>query len=449
MDELQKKVVDAVDEDFLVKTTMELVDIPSPTGYEENAARYMHAKYEEAGFEAHLQKVAEGRYNAVGISPGTGGGYSVMFNGHLDTSYSGEEPELTQPGYKNKAIRDGDWIIGNGAANMKSADVSYLGAAKALADAGVKLKGDIVLASVAGEIEKNRIDQYQDVLYDGYGVGTRHLISHGYLTDFCILGEPTGMQVAPWHGGTIWFKVITRGSMGHTCYGHYTASAIERMERVQAAVRKWIPEYRERNEFLGERPHVNVAAIEGGWPYRCARSPIECRLYVDVRLVPGQTIQNVEVEFKELIAQVNEEHPDVGAKVEVFSSHPPSGIPVDSLPSLAMINAHEEIVGEKPNIIVKTSYLDAAHMNRYGIQTITYGLAGRTFDADYGWNADIGEHIHVDALVDTTKIFALAALDLCTREREETAIAPDPYANLPEPGQIEALGSGRITALGS
>ena len=165
--------------------------------------------------------------------------------------------------------------------------------------------------------------------------------------------------------------------------------------------------------------------------------------------MPGQTIQNVEVEFKELIAQVNEEHPDVGAKVEVFSSHPPSGIPVDSLPSLAMINAHEEIVGEKPNIIVKTSYLDAAHMNRYGIQTITYGLAGRTFDADYGWNADIGEHIHVDALVDTTKIFALAALDLCTRERDASAIAPDPYANLPEPGQIEALGSGRITALGS
>ena len=331
MDELQKKVIDAVDEEFLVKTTMELVDIPSPTGSEEEAARYMHAKYEEAGFEAHLQKVAEGRYNAVGISPGAGGGYSLMFNGHLDTSYSGEEPELTQPGYKNKAIREGDWIYGNGAANMKSADVAYLGAAKALADAGVELKGDIVLASVVGEIEKNRIDQYQDVLYDGYGVGTRHLISHGYLTDFCILGEPTGMQVAPWHGGTMWFKIITQGLMGHTCYGDYTASAIERMERVQAAIRKWIPEYRSRNEFLGERPHVNVAAIEGGWPYRCARSPIECRLYVDVRLVPGQRVQDVEVEFKAMIAQVNEEQPDIGAKVEVFSSHPPSGIPVDSL----------------------------------------------------------------------------------------------------------------------
>ncbi len=439
MDELQKKVVEAVDEDFLVRTTMELVDIPSPTGSEEAAARYMSAKYEEAGLEAHLQKVADGRYNAVGVSPGTGGGYSLMFNGHLDTSYSGEEPELTQPGYKNKAILDGEWIIGNGAFNMKSADVSYLGAVKALADAGASLKGDVVLASVVGEIEKNRIDQYQDALYDGYGVGTRHLISHGYLTDFCILGEPTGMQVAPWHGGTAWFKITTRGLMGHTCYGDYTASAIERMERVQAAIRRWIPEYRSRNEFLGERPHVNVAAIEGGWPYRCARSPVECRLYVDVRLVPGQKIQDVQAEFKGVIEGVNREHPDVGARVEVFCSHPPSGIPVDSLPSEAMIRAHEEVMGEKPNVIVKTSYLDGAHMNRYGIQTITYGPAGHTTTTSYGWNADMGEHINVRTLVNATRVYALAALDICSRDRDPSVIPEDPHANLPEPGQIELL----------
>ena len=432
MDDLQKKVVGAVDEDFIVQTTMELVDIPSPTGYEEAAARYMHAKYEEAGLEAHLQKVAEGRYNAVGILPEGGGGYSLMFNGHLDTSYSGEEPELTQPGYKNKAIRDGEWIIGNGAFNMKSADVAYFAAVKAIMKAGVKLKGDIVLASVVGEIEKNRIDDYQDVLYDGYGVGTRHLISHGYMTDFCILGEPTGMQLAPWHGGTVWFKVTTKGLMGHTCYGDYTASAIERMERVQAGIRKWIPEYRSRNEFLGERPHVNVAAVEGGWPYRCARSPVECRLYVDVRLVPGQRVQDVQAEFKDLIARVNAENPDINANVEVFCTHPPSGIPKDSLPSRAIFKAHEEVMGEPPNVILKTSYLDGAHMNRYGIQTITYGPAGHTKTASYGWNAEIGEHINVKTLVNATKVYALAALDICSRERDPNEIPPDPYMNLPD-----------------
>ena len=237
------------------------------------------------------------------------------------------------------------------------------------------------------------------------------------------------MQVAPWHGGTVWFKIITRGLMGHTCYGDYTASAIERMERVQAAIRKWIPEYRGRNEFLGERPHVNVAAIEGGWPYRCARSPIECRLYVDVRLVPGQRVQDVEVEFKAMIAQVNEEQPDIGAKVEVFSSHPPRAFRRFAA-FQAMIQAHEQIMGEKPNIIVKTSYLDAAHMNRYGIQTITYGLAGRTATAVTAGTPISASTSTSNALVGTTKICALAALDLCTRERNASAIAQDPYANL-------------------
>ena len=152
MDDLQRKVLDYVDRDFLVNTTMELVDIPSPTGSEEEAARYMNDKYIEVGLEGDLQKISEGRYNAVGSLNGSGGGYSLMFNGHLDTSYSGEEPELTQPGYKNKAILDGDLIIGNGAFNMKSADVSYLTAVKAIIDAGIEVKGDIVCAAVAGEI---------------------------------------------------------------------------------------------------------------------------------------------------------------------------------------------------------------------------------------------------------------------------------------------------------
>ena len=435
MDDLQRKVLDYVDRDFLVNTTMELVDIPSPTGSEEEAARYMNDKYIEVGLEGDLQKISEGRYNAVGSLNGSGGGYSLMFNGHLDTSYSGEEPELTQPGYKNKAILDGDLIIGNGAFNMKSADVSYLTAVKAIIDAGIEVKGDIVCAAGAGEIEKNRIDQYQDSLYDGYGVGSRYLISHGYMTDFCILGEPTGMQLAPWHGGTIWFKVTTRGTMGHTCYGDFTESAIEKMERVQSEIRKWITGYRERNVFLNERPHVNVAALEGVWPYRCARSPIECKLYVDVRMVPGQRVQDVQNEFKQMISELNESSDDINAKVEVYSSHPPSGIPVDSLPSRAMIDSHKAIMGEEPNLIIKTSYLDGAHMNRYGVQTITYGPAGVVKDIDatsgYGWNADLGEHISITTLYEATKIYALAALDICTRERDSKEIAPDPYLNMP------------------
>ena len=71
-------------------------------------------------------------------------------------------------------------------------------------------------------------------------------------------------------------------------------------------------------------------------------------------------------------------------------------------------------------------------MNRYGIQTITYGPAGHTKTTSYGWNAEIGEHINIESLVNATKVYALAALDICSRDRSSSEISADPYVNLPD-----------------
>ncbi len=430
MNTTEKKILDAVDEEFLISTTMGVVDIPSPTGHEAEAAKYMVERYREAGLEAYLQQISEGRYNAIGVLRGTGEGYSLMFNGHLDTSYTGQEPELTAPGYKNKAIRDGDWLIGNATNNMKSALVAHLGAVQALLKAGVSLRGDIVLTAVAGEIEKAAVDRYQGVDYDGYGAGTRYLLTHGYITDFCILGEPTALQVAPWNGGTIWFKLTTRGSMGHTVYGDFTTSAIERMEKIQAALREWIVGYRKRHEFMGEHPHVNVAAVEGGWPFRCARSPIECRLYVDVRLVPGQRIQDVHRGFLEFVASLNNQDPDLKAKVETLATLPPTGVCRDSLVIKALEQAHERVFGQPPKIIFKPAYMDSTHLNRYGVQTGIYGPAGKCKTVSFGWAPEIGEHVYIPDLVAGTKVYALAAMDLCSRKRDPRSLASDPFAGV-------------------
>jgi len=427
MDALQKKVIDAVDEEFIVRTTTDLVQIPSPTGHEGDAARFMAERYREAGLETHLQFIYGDRYNAVGVLRGKGSGYSLMFNGHLDTSYTGEERELTAPGYKNKCIRDGDWLIGNGTNNMKSADVAYLAAVRALMEAGVTPVGDIVIAAVAGEIEKNPVDEYQGPDYHGYGVGTRHLITHGFLTDFCILGEPSALQIAQFQGGTMWFKVTTRGLMGHIGYG-YIKSAVECMERVQAAIRRWIPEYESRNEFMGERPHVNLASVEGGWPYRAGRIPVECNLYVDVRLVPGQRIPDVRREFMALIRKINEENPDIGAVASEFCSIPPSGIPSDALTVRVIKKAHQEVMGEPPNVIFKPHYEDSAHLHRYGVETVIYGCAGRVKTKSYGWAPEIGEHVFIPDVVNAAKVYALAALDISSSEADSRQIQPDAFA---------------------
>jgi acetylornithine deacetylase len=430
VNEIQKKIMDLIDEEFLVRTTEELVEIPSPTGHEAEAAQFMVDRYREAGLEAHLQHISEGRGNAIGVWRGSGGGYSLMFNGHLDTSYTGKEPELVQAGYKNKAVRDGEWLIGNGTNNMKSAVVSHLAAVRALLQAGVSIRGDIVLTAVAGEIEKMPVGGYQGVDFDGYGAGTKYLLSHGYMTDFCILGEPTALRMALANGGTIWFKVTTYGSMGHTIFGDFTTSAIERMATIQKGLREWITNYQKRHEFLGEHPHVNVAAIEGGWPYRCARSPIECHLYVDVRLVPGQRIQDVQAEFYHLIKSFNDKDPSLNAKVETFATLPPTAVSKKSLLAEVVQDSHESVLGSSPKIIFKPAYMDSTHLNRYGVQTVIYGPAGRCKTIEFGWAPEIGEHVYIPDLVLGAKVYAMAALAMCSRERNSAELVPDPFAGV-------------------
>jgi len=151
--DLITKAIEHIDRDRLVKLVMDLVDIPSPTGEEESVARAVHSELQEAGFDATLQPIGDDRYNAVGRLQGQGGGKSLMFNGHLDTSF-GPEQAHRGIGYECKAtLIDDEWIYGMGSFNMKSAMGTYITAAEAIQNAGIKLGGDVVIAVVAGEIE--------------------------------------------------------------------------------------------------------------------------------------------------------------------------------------------------------------------------------------------------------------------------------------------------------
>ena len=102
------------------QTLIDMVDIRSPTGSEAAMADYIVGRLRAAGIEASHQFVEDGRPNAIGHLPGRGDGRNLLFTGHMDTSYSGDEPHLVGEGFRPKGIfRDG-WIWGLGASNMKS-----------------------------------------------------------------------------------------------------------------------------------------------------------------------------------------------------------------------------------------------------------------------------------------------------------------------------------------
>ena len=302
MDHIQQEIVRLVDRDKLIRWALELSGFHSPTGGEAAVAEYLYNEYQKLGLRAKLQPIAEERYNAIGVLEGTADGVSLMFNGHLDVSHTGREETLpggrhtfasTRPlpeGWRDEPPRviDEHWLFGSQVRNMKGAIAAYLGAVDAILRSGHRLKGDIVIAGVAGEIEKTPVDDYQGRWYEGYGVGTKYMIGHGVMADMCILGEPTTLRVVPGHVGTVWLKLTTRGRLSHPGLAGKVNSPISQMNKIVAALEEWIPKYQESHRFKNVLPAVNIASIQGGWPWRASRTPVYCNLYMDVRIIPGQ-----------------------------------------------------------------------------------------------------------------------------------------------------------------
>ena len=137
----------------------------------------------------------------------------------MDTSYSGQEEHLDGEGFQPKAVHRDGWIWGLGSNNMKSGLASALIAIEAIAKAGIELAGDMSFGGVVGEIEKTAIEEFQGIEYSGYGIGMRHLVTHGTTADFALLAEPTGMRISIANMGCIWLRITSaaRCTFGPRC----------------------------------------------------------------------------------------------------------------------------------------------------------------------------------------------------------------------------------------
>src|SRR5260221_2789896 len=208
-----------IDRDRLVDTASRMIGVHSFTGDEEGMARLMVELFEEMGLQVQWQQVEDARANALGTLAGAGGGKSLMFNGHMDTSYSGREPWLRDvPGFQPEAFERDGRLYGLGISNMKGALACYVEAVRSLQDAGVQLRGDVLIAAVGGEIEKT---QYRDATggeFRGYAAGPRDLVSPGGVADMCLLGEPTEGKVVLGHFGALWLRIRVQGNFIHTAF---------------------------------------------------------------------------------------------------------------------------------------------------------------------------------------------------------------------------------------
>ena len=164
------------------------------------------------------------RTQAIGVlarRAGTGGGPTLMINGHTDVVPPGDlDSWRVDPFTPYTAVIDGrECMVGRGACDMKGGLVAAWEALRMIDESGTSLRGDVVLCPVSGE-------------EDG-GLGTYaaidHLITRGGLhVDACIVPEPTDLDLVPANGGALTFRLRVNGSAIHASRRAEGVSAIEK-----------------------------------------------------------------------------------------------------------------------------------------------------------------------------------------------------------------------------
>ncbi len=421
--EAAKKVLSEIDQDELAQLGCDLTSIASPTGQEKAIAEYILNWFAASGLKALRQEVDVDRPNAIGVLKGNGSGLSLGFNGHMDTSFTGTEEDrrmvanMEPPDDLKGSIADGK-IRGLGVSNMKGGVAAFMIAGKALKKSGIKLKGDVVLAAVVGEISRTPIGPWQTKEYRGEGAGTRHLLTHGMHTDYAVVADGSDLNIVWTQTGVVQVKIATFGK-AEAAWGSKRSThpmdklnAIVKMTKIIAAVEKWAEEFEEKYVYSSPTgplyPKVNIGAIEGGAPYRPNYFPGVCAIYVDIRMPPQVRPVAIKYEIETALNRLGIEY-----EMEIYKSllgH--EGKNVEPLVECAE-EVFQYLFGEKikPEAPDRASiWTDTNVYNELGIPAIKIGPRGRRIGPR-------NEEIEIDVMVKAAKIYALMALEICSRER--------------------------------
>ncbi|MDQ3830352.1 MAG: M20/M25/M40 family metallo-hydrolase [Candidatus Tectomicrobia bacterium] len=165
----QQQVLAQVDRDAMLDLASALIRIPSFKTEETPVARFLADFFRPRGYQVDLQEIEPGRFQTIATLQGTGGGASLMLNGHTDIN------ALTRRWRRDPWTPsvEGDRLYGHGIQNMKGGLTSIIMAAEAVRRSGIRLKGDLVVACVAGETQGGGRDACADAEWfaDRYGGG--------------------------------------------------------------------------------------------------------------------------------------------------------------------------------------------------------------------------------------------------------------------------------------
>ncbi len=315
---------------------------------EDSIARLTEAWLQSWGFDVERTEVAPGRFNVVGSIGAAGGGRTLILNGHLDTvGVQG----MTVPPF-DAEVRDGR-LWGRGACDMKGGVASLLSASAALARGD--LPGRLIVALTCDE--------------EHASLGMAALVDSGVRADAAVVCEPTRLAVMPAHKGFVWIEAEFRGRAAHGSRPDEGVDAIEHAARYLVALnglRETISA-REPHPLLGHGS-FHAGTIEGG----SAPSvyPDRCKLVIERRTLPGESMDDVVKEFETALADL----PGHGGEARLTRGLTRPGTEVDIESDLVRgLLGVQEALGRTPAVEGMTAWVDAAFLNETGVPAVCFG----------------------------------------------------------------------------
>lgn len=414
----RQAVLDTIDKnkDHAIGFLQDMVKIPSVTGDEaavqDFVSKYMtgigldvdmwETDWEELKKHPGYRPVDrgyEGRPNIVATRKGTGGGRSLLLNGHTDVIPVGNGEGWSDDPW-SAAIRDGR-IYGRGSCDMKSGVASHILAVQYLREAGVELKGDVYINVVIDE--------------EVSGHGTLDTVIRGYRADAGISGETSDLAVQPACIGRIWFQIDVQGKPAGIQQRYLGISAIDLGNKVVKAVQE-LEDHRVATvkhplypNALDSLPCIIGSFQAGNYP---SAFPASAVLKGSIGTVPGEDHEGVKQSLVDKIAAMAAQDP-------WMKDHPPvvrfvgydaqaSEIPRDHPIVTLLSDTYKSITGKDPVISGRQGAADTRFLNQYGdTPTVIFGPGSTAV-----MHAN-DEYVSIDDYMTSIKVMALTIMDWC------------------------------------
>jgi acetylornithine deacetylase len=362
-------------------------------------ATWMNERMSGLGLSSELRPFDGDRVNAIGCWKGTGGGKSLMFNGHLDTNPVTEGWTVDPWG----GLVDDRFIYGIGVSNMKAGCAAYFCAVKTLIDAGVKVRGDVLLTYVVGELQG--------------GVGTHAMVGQGYRADYFVNSEPTDLQAMTMHAGAFVFTIELIGDTRHLSKREEAIDAI-------AAACDLIPRLNGMTFSGAASPEhqsvnrVNVGVVHGALgkelhEWRPPQVADYVRLRGSGRFAPGQSEAGAMQDMRAELAALEKRFPGLKTTIAGQADRltmPAFEVSRDNPIVIAINNAYQKCRHEpQPTGVIKPPSFygtDAGHLYEAGLPGIVCGPGGR-------YNTMPDERVDIGDYLDAVRIYAATILEIC------------------------------------